>query len=145
MGGTYTYDPINYVRDGYGVIKLADNLYEVTKIHNVTIDSESIDFITVDDTKYPYKSTVELNVKNKKGFNTIIEIRDTNGNLINANNNKFMMPDSDVTIKVTYKKDIPVPINPKTYDGIMNSILLFIVSTIGLITLGICRITRKDV
>ena len=141
----YNYDPTIYVQDGYGVIKLADNLYEVTKIYNVTIDSDSIDFITVDDTKYPYKSTVALNVKNKKGFNTIIEIRDTNGNLINVNNNKFMMPDSDVTIKVTYKKDIPVPINPKTYDGIMESTLLFIVSTFGLITIGLCKVKRKDV
>ena len=144
-GGIYTYNPVTYVQDGYGVIKLADNLYEVTKIHNVTIDSDSIDFVTVDDTKYPCKSTVALNVKDKKGFNTIIEIRDTNGNLINVNNNKFMMPNSDVTIKVTYKKDIPVPINPKTYDGIMESTLLFIVSTFGLITIGLCKVKRKDV
>ena len=137
-GGTYTYDPTNYVQDGYGVVKLADNLYEVTKIHNVTIDSESIDFITVNSDKYPYKTTVNLNVVEKDGFIAVIEIRDTNGNLINVNNNKFMMPDSDVTIKVTYKKDIPVPINPKTYDGIMNSIVLFIASIIGLLEVIIC-------
>ena len=144
-GGTYTYDPVTYIQDGYGVVKLADNLYEVTRIHNIIIDSSSTNYVSVDDTKYPYKSTVELNVKNKKGFETIIEIIDENGNLINVNNNKFMMPDSDVTIKVTYKKYAPVIINPKTYDGIMESTLLFIVSTFGLITIGLCKVKRKDV
>ena len=113
-------------------------------LHNIIIDSSSTKYVSVDDTKYPYKSTVELNVKNKKGFETIIEIIDENGNLINVNNNKFMMPDSDVTIKVTYKKYAPVIINPKTYDGIMESTLLFIVSTFGLITIGLCKVKRKD-
>ena len=136
-GGTYTYDPITYVQDGYGVVKLADNLYEVTRIHNIIIDSNSTKYVSVDDTKYPYKSTVELNVKNKKGFETIIEIIDENGNLINVNNNKFMMPDSDVTIKVTYKKYAPVIINPKTYDGIIKSIVLLGISIVGLTLVGL--------
>jgi len=141
-GGTYTYDPINYVRDGYGVIKLEDNLYEVTRIHNIIIDSSSTKYVSVDDTKYPYKSTVELKVKDKKGFNTIIEIKDENDNLINVSNNKFIMPDSDVTIKVTYKEDIPVPSNPTTYDGIMNSIVLLVISIVGLIT--VITVKKKD-
>ena len=141
-GGIYTYDPTNYVQDGYGVVKLADNLYEVTRIHNIIIDSSSTKYVSVDDTKYPYKSTVELNVKNKKGFETIIEIIDENGNLINVNNDKFMMPDSDVTIKITYRKDVPVPINPKTYDGIIGNIVLFIASIIGIIETLIC-VKRK--
>lgn len=126
-GGIYTNDPTNYVKDGYGVIITKDNKYLVTKIHSVTVDSSSIDLVTVDKEKHPYKDTVELTVKNKKGYETVVEVTDTNGNKIEVNDNKFIMPDSDVTIKVTYKEII----NPNTGDNIIKYIVLLIVSSIG--------------
>ena len=141
-GGTYTYDPTNYLQDGYGVVKLADNIYEVTRIHNITIDPDSIDYITIDKDKYPYKTTVNLTVEKKDGLKAVIEIRDINGRLINVNNNKFMMPDSDITIKVTYVKE-EVIINPITGDKLISYIVMLIVSIIGIIATINC-IKRKD-
>ena len=114
-GGTYTYDPSEYVKEGYGVVKIAPDKYEVTKIHNITIDQNGIEVVVVDKNKHPYKDTVKLTINNKKYYVVAIEIRDANGNKIEVNNNEFIMPDCDVNIKVTYKEVI----NPKTGDNIM--------------------------
>ena len=128
-GGTYTYDPSYYVKDGYGVVILPNNEYEVTKIHNITIDSDSTDLISVEKNEYPYKSTVEIKMK-KKGL--AIEVKDSKGNSIDVNGNTFTMPDDDVTIKAYYKTII----NPITGDNI-----LFYISTLGLSI--ICLISVK--
>ena len=114
-GGTYTYDPSEYVKEGYGSVKIAPDKYEVTKIHNITIDQGGIEVVVVDKNKHPYKDTVKLTINNKKYYVVAIEIRDANGNKIEVNNNEFIMPDCDVNIKVTYKEVI----NPKTGDNIM--------------------------
>ena len=138
VGGTYTTDPTQYVADGYGVIEL-NNKFEVTKIHNITIDSNSTNFVTIDNDKHPYKDTVELTVQYKISHETIVEVKDANGNTIEVNDNKFVMPDSDVTIKVTYK-DL---VNPPTGDDITNNIVLLIICSIGLLMLIIKNKTIK--
>lgn len=137
-GGTYTVVPTEYIKDGYGDVKIDDNKYEVTKIHEITIDSGSVELVTVENDEYPYKSNVELEVEDKEGYETIIEIRTTEGNLVEVNNKKFMMPDSDITINITYKEIV----NPKTGDNILFYVSLFVLSILGL--LGIL-ITRKKI
>ncbi|MBR4350893.1 MAG: InlB B-repeat-containing protein [Bacilli bacterium] len=143
-GGIYTYDPIVYVKDGYGVVTLPDNRYEVTKIHNVIIDSDSSENIATNADKYPYKSVVDLNVTNKDGYNTIIKVLDENGNQIEVKNNSFVMPDSDVTISVSYEK-IEDPVIPKTGDNVLSYILLLEVAIIGLLCTRVISLNRKDV
>lgn len=127
-GGTYTYDSSQYVKDGYGVVKIADSKYEVTKIHNIKIDSNSINDVSIDKTEYPYKSNVELKIKEKMGYESIIEVKGASGNLIKVNGNKFIMPDEDVIVNINYKKLI----NPNTGDNIMIYFTMLGVSIIGL-------------
>ena len=136
-GGTYTYDPSEYVQDGYGVVKLGPNKYEVTRIHIITIDSDYTDIVSVDNDKYPYKSTVELNIKPKIGHTPVIEIEEANGKISKVRGTKFIMPDDDVTIKVTYE----VILNPLTGDNIYFNVILLLISVIGLTVYN--KIIRK--
>ena len=129
-GGTYTNDPTNYVKEGYGVIEIPTG-YEVTKIHTITIDEKSKDLITLDETEAPYKKSLKFKkIKDKIGYFTIIEMYDTNGNKLNVEvkDNEFIMPDADIIIKVNYKKMV----NPPTSDNIYINVLLLLISTIGL-------------
>ena len=129
-GGTYTTDPSEYVEDGYGVVTIP-NGYLVTKVHTITIDSASTDLIELEKDNYPAQQEVQIKkLKEKLGYYTVVEVYDTNGNKLNVEvfNNKFIMPDSDIVLKVSYKKMI----NPETGDNIYLSILLLIISTMGL-------------
>lgn len=138
-GGTYTYNPIEYVKDGYGVVVLPDNRFEVTKIYNITIDKDSTDYVSVDKDKYPYKEIVKLTIKEKEGYEAVIEVKDSNGNIIKVSNNEFEMPESDVTIKVTYNEKV----NPKTGDNLLYFVLFL---EIGItFVLGKRLLTKKDI
>lgn len=125
-GGVYSADPTKYVKDGYKAVSVNDK-FEVTKIYNITIAQDSTNLITIDSLQKAYKEGVTAQVIEKTGYETIVEVTDTNGNKIKVNDNKFIMPDSDVTIKVTYKEII----NPNTGDNIIKYIVLLIVSSIG--------------
>ena len=143
-GGTYTYDPINYVADGYGVATLQDGRFEVTKIHNIVIDSDSADNVSVDKSKYPYKTVVKLKVKEKDGYNAVIKVIDENGKEIEVNDNKFTMPDSDVTVSIKYTKKL-IPINPKTGDSIIVYMFILLLSVIDLGLYKVYKKGEKDV
>ena len=129
-GGTYTTDPSDYVKDGYGVVTVPEG-FEVTAVHKITIDSNSTNLIKINETNVPYKKEVEINeLKDRMGYFTIVEVYDTNGNKLNVEvrNNKFIMPDSDIIVKVNYKRMI----NPETGDNIYLNVLLLVISIIGL-------------
>ena len=138
-GGTYTYDPSEYVQDGYGVVILPNNKFEVTKIHNVTIDQNSTEIASTDKDRYPYKSTVEVNIKKKDGYDPVIEIEEANGNITLVKGTKFMMPDDDVVIRISYEKII----NPVTRDNVLIYVLLLEVCIVGLLLIEIYN--RKKV
>ena len=140
-GGIYTYNPINYVADGYGVATLQDGRFEVTKIHNVVIDSDSADNVSVDDNKYPHKTTVKINIKKVDGYEPVIEIKGTSGTVYYANGNTFNMPDEDVTIKVTYR----VAKNPKTGDSILIYTIILLLSVIDIVLYKVYKKEEKDV
>lgn len=129
-GGTYTTDPSEYVEDGYGVVTIP-NGYLVTKIRNITIDSASTDLIELEKDNYPAQQEVQIKkLKEKLGYYTVVEVYDTNGNKLNVEvfNNKFIMPDTDIVLKVSYKKMI----NPETGDNIYLNVLLLLISITGL-------------
>ena len=107
-------------------------------IHNIFIDLDSTEFVSTDSSKYAYKTIVKLNVTKKDGYDAVIKIKDENGNSIEVNDNKFMMPDSDVTISVTYQEAK----NPKTGDCILICFGLLIISSATLIGFKI-RSKRK--
>lgn len=127
-GGTYTSDPTNYVKDGYEVIKLADNKYLVTRLNSIIIDNNSKKYISVDKDKYYINDIVEVNVK--EGYT--IEVIDSNGNKIKVTNNTFIMPDSDVTIKAKAVKGASED-NPPTGDNIITYIGILVISSIALL------------
>ena len=141
-GGIYTYDPTQYVQDGYGVVTLPNKKFEVTKIHSITIDQDYTDIVSVEKDEYPYKSTVELNIKAKSGYDPVIEIEEANGRKTKVRGTKFIMPDDDVTIKVSYEKII---INPITGDHISSYVLLLLISIIGLLITKVSNTKSKDI
>lgn len=153
VGGIYSLDPTTYVKEGYGVVKLSDNKYEVTKVHNIIIDSNSKKDVSTDKDKYPYKSTVELNLTLPEG--AILEVKDIDGKEITVTNNKFTMPDKDVNIKIIYKEDPvvpdpvepvkPDPINPITGDNILSYILLLLLSIVGFLSIRVFKVKLKDI
>ena len=139
-GGIFTTDPSIYVKDGYEVIKLSDNKYEVTKVHKVTIKSNIDDAVSTDKNSYLHNEKVTINVKEVAGYEVTIEVKDASGNKISVNNSTFIMPDNDVIINVKYKKIK----NPKTNDSIGIYILLLSGSILGLIWSLITHI-RKEI
>ena len=141
-GGIYTYDPSQYVQDGYGVVTLPNKKIEVTKIHSITIDQDYTDIVSVEKDEYPYKSIVELNIKAKSGYDPVIEIEEANGRKTKVRGTKFIMPDDDVTIKVSYEKII---INPITGDHISSYVLLLLISIIGLLITKVSNTKSKDI
>ena len=128
-GGTYTSDPTSYVADGYAAVKLAENKYEVTKIHNVAIDPDSISLITIEKDKYAFKDIVNVVFNSNDPGNKVIKVKDENGNLVEVNNGKFIMPDSDVLVKLVEQKLA----NPNTADNINLSVITLLVGVSGFI------------
>lgn len=130
-GGTYTTDPSKYVKEGYGAAKLAEDIYEVNKVYNVTVDSSGTGIVSVDKDKYPYKDTIEIKIKDY--YKVALEVTDADGNSVEVKDNKFKMPESDVTIKVVDKEII----NPSTGDNIMFYVLIFGISLIAIVIIGL--------
>ena len=140
-GGIFTHDPSNYVKEGYGAVKLSDNKYEVTKIHNITLNSNIDDAVSIDNTKFLYKSRVSFKVKKLSGYEAVVNVIDAEGNKIDVDNNSFIMPDSNITIKVTYTKLV----NPTTGDNISRYYITLFLSLLGLSSLVIYQKPRKDI
>ena len=149
-GGTYTNDPSTYVVDGYAAVQLSETKYIVTKIHNVTIDSNYADLLSVDSDKYPYKATVEVTINGELPEGKVIVVTDSDGNRIKVLNNKFEMPDSDVTISIGDPEEEgevkdATEDNPKTGSHIFAYISISVLSGLGLLISRILNIrTRKS-
>ena len=126
-GGTYTYDPTDYVNDDYGVIVLPDDTYKVVKLYKVIISDN--EYVSSDKEKYSYKSIVKISI-DKKVVNRGIELYDINGNKldIEINNNEFIMPEMDIIVKIKYDKIM----NPDTGDKIYKYMIIFGISIIGI-------------
>ena len=147
-GGTYTSDPSTYVVDGYAAVQLAENKYIVTKIHNVTIDSNYADLLSVESDKYPYRATVEVTVNGELPEGKVIVVTDENGNRIKVLGNKFEMPDSDVTISIGDPEEEEevkgaTEDNPKTGSHILAYLSILVLSGLGLLISRILNIRTK--
>ena len=125
-GGLFTHDVIDNVVPEYGTYTKT-NMYAVGKIHNVEIDDKSSDAISVDKERTPNGDVVTVKPVNKSGYRTIIEVIDENGNVVPVSNNKFIMPDGNVKIKVIYEK---IMINPKTFTNATNIFIIFIIAIV---------------
>ena len=101
-GGTYNKDVTKYVLDGFGIREASGNEYVVGKEYTLTVNSDSSENITIDKTKAFGNDTITVSPKDKWNYMPIIKVIDSNNNLIEVTNNKFVMPNSDVTISIDY-------------------------------------------
>ena len=99
-GGTYNTNPSQLVKNGYGV-KVNSGIYSVLRKYNVSIDDTSKDDITLSASSSFKDDIVTVTPKEKWGYisNVIISYGNTSKEITD---NKFIMPDDDVLVKVTY-------------------------------------------
>ena len=140
-GGTYTTDPEIFAEDGYVSVLKSDGRYRIEKLYNIVMDSTSASIVSTDKTRYLPNEIVELKINEKRINDLIIEVKDAVGTPIELKNNKFIMPATDVIITARYKEII----NPNTGDNILSYVLLLEISIIGLLSIKVYNIKRKDI
>ena len=126
-GGIYSTSVINLVADGYGEVLLEEGgtAVEVTPIHTVTIEDGSDEDIAVANDDAPYKDVVYFTANTREGLRRIVEIVDEDGNVTEVTGDSFVMPDSNVTIRVRYveiveEEDLAVPDTGKNSNNNVN-------------------------
>ena len=130
-GGDFSNKVTNYVVDGYGEKDLTHNYVRVLPYRKINI-AEGTDYDVVDlYTVFP-SDEIEIKPKYKKGYEVEeIIVIDYDGNRITVTNNKFLMPNKDVTISIKYKKIN----NPPTGDNILIYIVGLVISILLLLIL----------
>lgn len=104
-GGIFATSVMNYIEDGYGEVLLEEGspVVEVTPIRSITVDSESSNYVTINENEAPYKDTVEIDVVDDPELKEVIELVDnTTGEVTRVYGDSFTMPNNDVTVRVTY-------------------------------------------
>lgn len=115
-GGTFSTDVTDYIAQGY-VCKQVNNNYVVAKEKEISILTLTNGTITVDKTKAIVGETITIEATAEEGYElSSIEVLDDKDNKITVSDNKFTMPDSNVTInalftEVTITSDLPT-VNP---------------------------------
>lgn len=101
-GGTYTHDVKEYLdEEKYGQ-KDNNDSYIVLPFRNVTVNESTNQGFVNENKSLPREEvTITPEVKEDYKISEII-IKDKDGNIIEVNDNKFIMPDSDVSISIKY-------------------------------------------
>ena len=87
--------------------------------------------ITANEQLAPKGTNIEFTVTPAPGYVlSVVKVTDANGNVLTFTNNTFVMPSSDVIIEATF-----VPINPKTSDIAILTILLITLSSLVIFAL----------
>lgn len=91
--------------------------------------------VITDKTEATTGETVKVTTTPSTGYelDELTVTNDTTDELVTITNGEFVMPSSEVTVKATFKEIE----NPKTGDGIMNSIIL---TSLSIISIAICGI-----
>ena len=101
-GGDFTNNVTEYVVDGYGEKDLTSNTVRVLPYRNVETTEDTNENVVDLNTAFPGEEVI-INPEEKDDYEIKeIIVKDKDGNAIEVNNNKFIMPDSDVTISVKY-------------------------------------------
>ena len=102
-GGTFTNDVSEFINeDTHGVRPNNDSTFTVLPYSSVIYENEESKDIVHIDRKLPGEIST-INKQDKEDYETIITIKDKDGNIINVNDNKFIMPDGDITVSLTYR------------------------------------------
>ena len=133
-GGTYTNNVTPYVVDTHGERDNADSSVTVLPWRKATTVHDE-DTINIDDKLEGQE--VEIHAPEKEGYVIdSITIICEDGTIITPVDNKFIMPGTNVAIKVNYKKIN----NPPTSDNLYLFIGLLIISILGIIIINKKRI-----
>ncbi|MBO7560903.1 hypothetical protein J6T21_02615 [Candidatus Saccharibacteria bacterium] len=119
-GGTFSHSVADYVANGYGEVPINDQgSVEVTRVHNISVMDESVDLITIDGnlTSAPYKTTVRYRVVDDPNLVELVEVIDGQGNISANYSGSFVMPDTDVMIRVRYVERVVRKVTFKIVNG----------------------------
>ena len=96
---------IEYKSGKYGWINLKYAEVVLGDKHKVTIEDAANGTVKASASKFAAGSTVTLTVSPKSGYQlSKLVVKDDEGTNVAVQNNKFVMPDSDVTVTATFKK-----------------------------------------
>ena len=132
QGGEFTTDVGKYIAPKYGEV-LENGMQVVYLYNNITVDDDDIEVVESE----LRNNVVTVITPDKPGYvvDKII-VTDENGNVIPVRNNKFIMPASDVHIKVLYIPEGEVKgddiINPVARDLIRCYIHILFTAIIGI-------------
>ena len=119
-GGFYTLNVTEYVADGYVEIENED-MIEVVLPHNITLNSNGNGTTTVSTDRSPKLQEITITTTPEEDHRIeSITVVDANNNIIPITDNKFIMPDSDVTINVTYVKKKEITVRFRVVNGLWN-------------------------
>ena len=117
-GGTFSNDVTKYVADNL-VSKKFDNEYVVATENKINLTEVTNGTVTIDKTKAIAGEVVSITININEGYElTSLKAVDKDGKEIKVENNKFTMPDSEVTVtaiieKVKVESNVET-INPET-------------------------------
>lgn len=104
-GGTFDTDVSEYLAENAKIEKNAENKYVVFKSHDIAISNLDGGKVTVSKEKAFVKDSIEIEVEAEEGYILkSVTVLDADENSVAITNNKFTMPDSDVTVSVEFEK-----------------------------------------
>lgn len=110
-GGSYTNTVEVLVKDGYAEVD-ENNRKVVYKINPINITNSSNGSVISSLTEAPKTKEVKLTLTPNEGYKVLLlEVTDSHGNKINVSNNKFVMPDDEVTVTGKFVKIITNEVN----------------------------------
>ena len=102
-GGKFISDVTQYTMPGY-ICQMQDDYYYVLKEYKINIEDTENGAVSTNLQKAIKGTTVKLTINANQGYEIDqITVSGKDGS-INVNNNEFIMPNSDVTINVSFKK-----------------------------------------
>ena len=103
-GGKYTHHVTQYLKDGYTEVE-EDGMIAVYPVRTVTIEETENGTVKTSITEGVAGSEVELTLTPDEKYILLnVKVLDEDGNEVQVNNNKFIIPDSNVTIKAQFIK-----------------------------------------
>ena len=103
-GGTFTNDVKEYVTSGYATKKVGDN-YTVEKVYKVDLTTPTNGELVSTAASSFAGETITVTATPKEGYKLDkITVVDKDGKEVRVTDNKFVMPNSDVTISVSFVK-----------------------------------------
>ena len=103
-GGKYTHHVTKYVKEGYVEVE-EDGMIAVYPVRKITIEERENGNVAVSKEEGKVGDEIEINATpNKDCILLNVTVTDADGNEIAVNNNKFTMPNSDVTVRANFVK-----------------------------------------